>query len=469
MGRSLARAYEPLLRHAHLPWPAFVQSLLQPPPSSPSGEGLDAGGHEAALMARIRIMSTDTGRTALSATAFAKGLIEQWQQWQRGNGSGTAPPRPYDLHVISRFSDPVMAAKYRTKECPRIRAQEAAQAAWIGAFSAAPADVATDLAWLTSGALGLRTGETGAAAPPAVDGATASLSSRLDGALEGRLPGVEVLADDLFTRVCHGQPLPCFAVPGSAEKEQIDPQTGQQQQRRRWRWQGVSPSPSRAADKVREALAYATSSAAAVDGADESAASPLTGLEREHKEEERCMSPRFARRIIELADRHYERRYSAEGTRVLSHLLLKQVETMMADVLDGKDDFEPRVVVRAAHDTVIAPLLTALGLRERSFAWPGYAARIVIELWAHEDALVHANTTAVDAADRLASSARVRILYDGRDITPQSICSGECSFAEFRTAVQGLLGNYTSIDEACAIPGEHSVANFDTLRFGVEF
>ena len=83
---------------------------------------------------------------------------------------------------------------------------------------------------------------------------------------------------------------------------------------------------------------------------------------------------------MERADLLYAHRFSLPSIRLLTYPLLHQMLTQLEAAAAGVPG-TPRVVLRAAHDTVLAPMLATLGWTRRAFPWPGYAARLVIELW----------------------------------------------------------------------------------------
>jgi hypothetical protein len=103
--------------------------------------------------------------------------------------------------------------------------------------------------------------------------------------------------------------------------------------------------------------------------------------------------------------------------------------------------------LRAAHDTVLAPLLATLGWTHRAYPWPGYAARLVLELW--------------QEGGGAAPRHFVRAVYNGRDVTGLTRCGAggggarggddpPCSLAAFRALVEGLIAPSASFEERCA-------------------
>ena len=169
------------------------------------------------------------------------------------------------------------------------------------------------------------------------------------------LPPVDEVADDLFARTCAGHPLPC--------------------------WEGETVSSA--------------------------AAKP------------RCMSRAAASRIMAQGDSYYRSRWDGVPglTGALMTPVLQSVLRSMTAAAEGASG--PRFVLRAAHDTVIAPLLVSLGLPlPDGEAWPRYAARVSLELW------------------RDGKGAFVRVIFNGEDVTAQLQCGARCGLAEFGAIVE---------------------------------
>ncbi|KAJ1430277.1 hypothetical protein B484DRAFT_51761 [Ochromonadaceae sp. CCMP2298] len=108
-----------------------------------------------------------------------------------------------------------------------------------------------------------------------------------------------------------------------------------------------------------------------------------------------------------------------------------------------------RLSIFSGHDSVIAPVLSALGVYRYGgplCTWPGYASRVVFELWMHRDGskdgakavgeweqYTGLHTVYPEMASSVSSPARasyahsfVRVLYNGQDITQMvPECSAE--------------------------------------------
>ncbi len=86
-----------------------------------------------------------------------------------------------------------------------------------------------------------------------------------------------------------------------------------------------------------------------------------------------------------------------------------------------------KISVFSGHDTVIAPVLAALGVYRGSLcAWPAYASRIVFELWRPSEESLDATSTVAGGSAAVTSGtdnetnsggSYVRVVYNGVDIT----------------------------------------------------
>ena len=201
--------------------------------------------------------------------------------------------------------------------------------------------------------------------------------------------------------------------------------------------------------------------------------------------------------LIETAQAHYRARYSGSASQALMYPMLSSLAHRWRAALAAAEEAPqvtnddepsqpsqprtPRVLLRAVHDTVIAPLSAALGLHDRdhdqttvqdsagrqdsTFSdtkqyddyfggvgysheqqlliraarrraggspflrsdvpewWPRYASRLVFELWRIPgiDLEVTGVATSGDSAPN--SDAFVRVLRDGKDVTPWTRCA----------------------------------------------
>ena len=131
----------------------------------------------------------------------------------------------------------------------------------------------------------------------------------------------------------------------------------------------------------------------------------------------------------------------------------------------GSDsDSDEKLSVFSGHDTVIAPVLAALGLYENELCvWPPYASRIVFELWEEQGKSKLSDATGSD------TSLYVRVIFNGKDLTHRiPACKAErdaaahpgslrvsvkksimCSLEALEVQVQNMLGHHTSLKAAC--------------------
>ena len=95
-----------------------------------------------------------------------------------------------------------------------------------------------------------------------------------------------------------------------------------------------------------------------------------------------CLTPRLATDVLRAADRFYCERFSgedggAESARLSMYPFLEKLSSELQWMADGKS--KHRVRLYFGHDTVVAPLLSALDAFD--CVWPPYASRVVFELW----------------------------------------------------------------------------------------
>ena len=135
---------------------------------------------------------------------------------------------------------------------------------------------------------------------------------------------------------------------------------------------------------------------------------------------------------------------------------------------------DEKLSVFSGHDTVIAPVLAALGLYEGELCvWPPYASRIVFELWQKKG-----RSKDLDGAGSGSDhSLSVRVIFNGQDLThripackaerdaavgPGSLlrptkqtgagtgaAAGMCSLQALEEQVKSMLGHHPSLKAAC--------------------
>ena len=143
-----------------------------------------------------------------------------------------------------------------------------------------------------------------------------------------------------------------------------------------------------------------------------------------------CLDEKSAEAVLDAADLFYSQRYqgSAGGKRASSlgmYSLLDEIvdgfDAVLADATAPK-----RLALYAGHDTVVAPLLAALGAFDGR--WPPLASRVVFELL---------------------RGARVRVLFNGKQVP--AFGARAPTLADFRRGVDALLGGAATFEAACRV------------------
>jgi hypothetical protein len=167
-----------------------------------------------------------------------------------------------------------------------------------------------------------------------------------------------------------------------------------------------------------------------------------------------CMDSALAAKVAVQADRHYCSRYDGEeggreGTQLAIFPFLKEVISRLnasaSEVVTGTMVDAPPFVLYSGHDTVVAPLLSALGAYD--CRWPPYASRVVFELW----------------KDVETTSVFVRLLFNGKPLTHlitscrdyfkgMDVVHPElCPFGVFSNILIDLLEPFGTLEKACAV------------------
>jgi hypothetical protein len=416
LGRHLARAYAPLLSQLN-----------------PRGGGGGGGGGGSPLYVR----STDYTRTIGSVAALLAALLPQ-QWWERGvGGAETAggvrievneDERHEIMHGISQHTSSNgthraggTGSSHADRGGPCPRASELARsqaAAWRR-----PAAIYDELA---------------AVLCPS-NGAFCSEATRAAVAAEP----ITHYADAYYAAACHGNPPPCAA--GAAAAAAAAP----------------APAPQGASPGRREAIGG-------------------------------CVGAELGRQLVRCADAFYCARFAGRGDGGLSSSRLA-MQPFLAEIAqrllqaarapsgaggargaggstqrrrrqaDGGGLPPVLLSVYSGHDTVIAPVLAALGVYQGARCrWPPYASRVAFELWgwpgsAGQQQQQHGSSTGHTgggAAAAAATSSFVRVLFNGRPLTGVVGCppgSQLCPLADFVAGVQGLLGSHRNIADACGL------------------
>jgi len=126
-----------------------------------------------------------------------------------------------------------------------------------------------------------------------------------------------------------------------------------------------------------------------------------------------------------------------------------------------------KVTIFSGHDTVISPVLAALGVYKQFCTWPSLASRIVFELWKVSKSL---NNRSDSNSNSRYSDYFVRILFNGEDIVMKiPKCQNEyfrrknrsesnsssyppilCPFHVIESIVRDMISPFTTIQEACS-------------------
>lgn len=420
----------------------------------------------------LQVISTDTGRTALSATALLQGMLKQYGSSNSTNaaagvsprggavpgGGGAVPPGmqlPLPLHIVSREADPLLWPR-KPAVCDRAWQLQLYSSSHMFEHARVPWYIARKIArlagFLSGGGAhgpGAATGHDGPhdgpsdntpALEPTPPLSPPSTPGEAEDAALLRVPGTEEVVDDLYSRLCHGYPLPCWHKGGDGGDEE-----------------DVEAELSSEAEKEEEGERRPPPS-----GDDPS---------------DMCLNEREAKDLVMRGDALYGRRFSNQVTNLLTYPALKQMVDMMRRRISSSGNGNgtaARVIVRAAHDTVITPILASLSALDWPAAWPGYASRLLLELWRLP--------TAPGSTDTNAHA--VRLVFNGRDFTHRLSCavpassllptantssgssggSGSssnsdseakvCSLEAFAQLVEGFITPYTRWEDACYVAPE---------------
>ena len=108
----------------------------------------------------------------------------------------------------------------------------------------------------------------------------------------------------------------------------------------------------------------------------------------------------------------------------------------------------PKITIFSGHDTVIAPVLAALGVYKHVCRWPRYASRVALEVWKKDS-----------SNPAIPSSYSVRVVFNGGDLTRHvPSCIGKithsqqvdlCPLDRIVHQIDSLIGSYESWEDAC--------------------
>jgi hypothetical protein len=128
---------------------------------------------------------------------------------------------------------------------------------------------------------------------------------------------------------------------------------------------------------------------------------------------------------------------------------------------------KPLIHIFSGHDTVIAPVLTALGIYQHSSYcnWPKYASRIAFEVWTPIGKNIKKYPINRDNIFNLKlSNVHIRVVYNGDDVTQHiTACAKKnvklgkqsksilCPIDLFVEQIDNNLAPYNSLEEACRL------------------
>jgi len=158
-----------------------------------------------------------------------------------------------------------------------------------------------------------------------------------------------------------------------------------------------------------------------------------------------CADHQLAEALAHRADEYYCARFAgAEGGAVATQLsfypFLHEVLGLLQEAAPAGS--VPSLAVFSGHNTVIAPLLSALGVYwGRLCRWPPYASRISFELY-------RSPQVGVDGS----AQHFMRVLFNGEALVGMRGCgAGElCPLEDFAQGVASLLGGASDLAAACA-------------------
>lgn len=186
-----------------------------------------------------------------------------------------------------------------------------------------------------------------------------------------------------------------------------------------------------------------------------------------------CISENLLTEMMVDADRVFCDRYiGAHGgfnaTRLsiypFMNEIIENLKVSMDPLVSG--EVSRKVTIFSGHDTVISPVLAALGVYKQFCTWPPLASRVVFELW-------QSKSPSLKFSSSTSSSGKygayfVRVLFNGEDIAMKiPACQNEyfrrknrsgssesyspilCPFNVIETIVSEMISPYKTIQEAC--------------------
>ena len=159
------------------------------------------------------------------------------------------------------------------------------------------------------------------------------------------------------------------------------------------------------------------------------------------------------------ANRQFCHRYTGQNggmnaTRLSIYPFMKEIRDALFSSVTTNHG--AKLTIFSGHDTVIAPVLAALGVyQQRDFCvWPPYASRIIFEVYVKNEKPL--KTVYDESYAR--KFVMVRVLYNGEDVTKDITACGVamkgnslslCPLGALEVQINNLILPYDSIDEAC--------------------
>eukprot|EP00605_Chrysophyceae_sp_TOSAG23-4_P002653 GSChrysophyteH1.ASY1.ANO1.2929.1 assembled CDS len=158
-----------------------------------------------------------------------------------------------------------------------------------------------------------------------------------------------------------------------------------------------------------------------------------------HASDAQCMTEHDVGELMKQADRAFCNRYTGDNGGSKSTVLNAYpfVRELVSALLGTHDEEQP-MHVYSGHDTVIAPVLAALGVYSdpKRCIWPPYASRIALELW-----------------EKKGHDRHFRLVYNGDDLTGDvpNCNTSPCPVSILQDRVNSLLEPGKTLQDACTL------------------
>eukprot|EP00927_Polykrikos_kofoidii_P078253 TRINITY_DN75100_c0_g1_i1.p1 TRINITY_DN75100_c0_g1~~TRINITY_DN75100_c0_g1_i1.p1 ORF type:complete len:510 (+),score=61.03 TRINITY_DN75100_c0_g1_i1:49-1578(+) len=161
-----------------------------------------------------------------------------------------------------------------------------------------------------------------------------------------------------------------------------------------------------------------------------------------------CMAVDLATSVCRHAHTFFCMRYAGlngggQANQLLMYPFLREVLNHLQKAATSGAD--PSFTLFSGHDTVIAPVLAALGVYSgNKCGWPPYASRIAFELFRVQ----RKSLPSAPSGDE----HFVRVMYNGKPMQGVHGCGADvelCPLANFSAGVESLLGSFADYAHAC--------------------